>query len=215
MSERASAPVFVANSSRRLTRSIHPPPPAYHDRSPCFHLVACTTQCLGVRTVERCSQFYESGCENCPFFGMEGERDRVADCTTPNFQSLITVMEPSSSWAAKWLHLCTPLRADPSVYRRVIACCRNEQEWASPCAKRSCSNKYAYGTNPRDVASPAFGASVCTQLNSPRARLAEQGQPSDAGNGEHNNTWCCVQRGLPPAPMRCRFRRTTRSTLRR
>jgi len=55
--------------------------------------------------VVRCSQFYESGCENCPFFGMEGERDRVADCTTPNFQSLITVMEPSSSWAAKWLHL--------------------------------------------------------------------------------------------------------------
>lgn len=50
-------------------------------------------------------QFHEAGCDNCPFLQMEGDRERVADCTTPNFQSLITVMEPNSSWAAKWLHV--------------------------------------------------------------------------------------------------------------
>ena len=50
-------------------------------------------------------QFHEAGCDNCPFFQMEGDKERVADCTTPNFQSLITVMEPNSSWAAKWLHV--------------------------------------------------------------------------------------------------------------
>ncbi len=50
-------------------------------------------------------QFLTSGCENCGFFGMEGDRERVSDCTTPNFQSLLTVMDPSTSWTAKWQHL--------------------------------------------------------------------------------------------------------------
>ena len=30
---------------------------------------------------------------------------RVGDCTTPNFQSLLSVVDPASSWAAKWQHL--------------------------------------------------------------------------------------------------------------
>lgn len=30
-------------------------------------------------------QFRESGCENCPFFKMEEDHERVVDCTTPNF----------------------------------------------------------------------------------------------------------------------------------
>lgn len=51
------------------------------------------------------TQFLGSGCENCAFFGMDGDRERVADCTTPNFQSLLSVVDPASSWTAKWQHL--------------------------------------------------------------------------------------------------------------
>lgn len=61
--------------------------------------------CVCCRLVKTFDQFLASGCENCGFFGMDGQRDRVADCTTPNFQSLLTVMDPASSWAAKWQHL--------------------------------------------------------------------------------------------------------------
>lgn len=52
-----------------------------------------------------CPQFLANGCENCAFFGMDGDRVRVGDCTTPNFQSLLSVVDPASSWAAKWQHL--------------------------------------------------------------------------------------------------------------
>lgn len=31
------------------------------------------------------TQFRESGCENCPFFKMDEDHERVVDCTTPNF----------------------------------------------------------------------------------------------------------------------------------
>lgn len=51
-------------------------------------------------------QFVENGCENCPFLAMEGDRERCMDCTTVAFQGLITVIDPTASWAAKWLHVC-------------------------------------------------------------------------------------------------------------
>ena len=30
-------------------------------------------------------QFYEQGCDNCTFFQMVEDRDRVAECTTPSY----------------------------------------------------------------------------------------------------------------------------------
>ena len=30
-------------------------------------------------------QFKENGCENCMFFNMDKDHDRVLECTTPNF----------------------------------------------------------------------------------------------------------------------------------
>jgi transcription elongation factor SPT4 len=49
------------------------------------------------------NQFQEDGCENCPFF-KESEWE-LGDCTTPNYEGMIAVMNPEESWVSKWLDL--------------------------------------------------------------------------------------------------------------
>lgn len=36
-------------------------------------------------------QFRESGCENCPFFGLDKDHERVVECTTPNFTGYVVL----------------------------------------------------------------------------------------------------------------------------
>jgi transcription elongation factor SPT4 len=91
--------------------------------------------CIPCRLVKTLDQFYEQGCENCPYLGMEGDRERVYECTTTEFQvrertrplpppspagqacrlppltarsppalqGLSAVMDPATSWCAKWM----------------------------------------------------------------------------------------------------------------
>nr|CBV76070.1 transcription elongation factor SPT4 homolog [Polytomella sp. Pringsheim 198.80] len=62
-------------------------------------MVSCHI-CMLVKTYE---QFHNDGCENCNEF--LNKQLELPLFTTPNFSGLISIIEPTSSWAAKWLHL--------------------------------------------------------------------------------------------------------------
>ena len=61
-------------------------------------MVACR-RCYLVKTH---TQFYNDGCENCVFLGMKEDNARVKECTTGNYQGLVAMMRPKTSWVAKW-----------------------------------------------------------------------------------------------------------------
>lgn len=42
--------------------------------------------CMVCRLMKTFEQFYDAGCENCPFLSMEGDRERIFDCTSTEFQ---------------------------------------------------------------------------------------------------------------------------------
>jgi transcription elongation factor SPT4 len=51
-------------------------------------------------------QFDEEGCDNCDdFLHFKGNRDRVFECTSANFDGMIALMDPNDSWVAKWQRL--------------------------------------------------------------------------------------------------------------
>lgn len=67
----------------------------------------CLDQMQKLRACFRChlvktqNQFRDNGCENCPFF--KSHRFTYLDYTSANFESLISIIDPQSSWVA--LHL--------------------------------------------------------------------------------------------------------------
>ena len=72
-----------------------------------------------IRACKRCGllktqeQFYDDGCENCPFLDMADNIERVNSCTTAFFEGQAAIMDPRESWAAKWIRVDGYL---PGVY---------------------------------------------------------------------------------------------------
>ncbi len=62
-------------------------------------------------TLKTLDQFDDEGCDNCDdIIHLKGNRERVFDCTSANFDGLIALMDPSDSWVAKWQHLDSNVR---------------------------------------------------------------------------------------------------------
>jgi transcription elongation factor SPT4 len=57
--------------------------------------------CLPIR-----QRFRDEGCPNCEeFLHLQGSPDQIDSCTSPVFEGLITLADPSRSWVAKWQRL--------------------------------------------------------------------------------------------------------------
>ena len=76
---------FVVASSKPTIRSV----PILYTYKP-LNFLPFLNLMLGF-SLSSCNktQFRESGCENCPFFKMDEDHERVVDCTTPNFNGFV------------------------------------------------------------------------------------------------------------------------------
>ncbi|TPP56013.1 Transcription elongation factor SPT4 [Fasciola gigantica] len=75
--------------------------------------------CLLCGLVKTVNQFQMNGCENCEeFLKMQGDRDKVYECSSANFDGLLAMMCPSESWIARWqmIDKLTPGVYAASVY---------------------------------------------------------------------------------------------------
>lgn len=69
--------------------------------------------CLRCALVKTVDQFYEEGCENCPFLRLENNLGRVMECTSAYFEGMIALVNPQGSWVAKWQRIVTNI---PGLY---------------------------------------------------------------------------------------------------
>jgi len=62
--------------------------------------------CLVCSLIKSANMFEEDGCDNCEdFMSMKGNRERVYQCTSNNYEGMIGLMQPEESWVAKWQRL--------------------------------------------------------------------------------------------------------------
>ncbi|KAK7749907.1 transcription elongation factor spt4 [Cytospora paraplurivora] len=62
--------------------------------------------CMVCSIVMLRSRFKKEGCPNCEdFLGLRGSDDSIDACTSSVYEGLITLVEPSKSWVAKWQRL--------------------------------------------------------------------------------------------------------------
>jgi transcription elongation factor SPT4 len=48
-------------------------------------------------------QFYDDGCDNCPFLDLADNMEKVNACTTAFFEGQAAIMDPRESWASRWI----------------------------------------------------------------------------------------------------------------
>ena len=64
-------------------------------------LRACV-RCLLIKSEQ---QWHREGCENCEDLEIKGDLEKVLTYTTPNFEGILSLIEPRVSWTARWNHL--------------------------------------------------------------------------------------------------------------
>jgi len=61
--------------------------------------------CSLIKTMD---QFEDTGCENCEeVLQMKGDPDKVRDCTSANFDGMISLCDQEESWVARWQKINT------------------------------------------------------------------------------------------------------------
>jgi len=59
--------------------------------------------CLFCSLVKTWEQFEQEGCENCDeYLHLRQNKQRVLECTSANFEGVVSMMDPDSSWVARW-----------------------------------------------------------------------------------------------------------------
>ncbi|KAG8851973.1 transcription elongation factor spt4 [Tulasnella sp. 330] len=59
--------------------------------------------CLLCSLVQTPQDFKRLGCPNCEeILQLQDDSDRVASCTSAQFDGLIAMMDPEQSWVARW-----------------------------------------------------------------------------------------------------------------
>mmetsp|Transcript_5530 Transcript_5530/g.15439 ORF Transcript_5530/g.15439 Transcript_5530/m.15439 type:complete len:128 (-) Transcript_5530:249-632(-) len=62
--------------------------------------------CLKCTLLKTFHQFIDEGCDNCEDqLEFAGSQDRVEQCTTTDYVGQVAVINPQSSWVAKWQRL--------------------------------------------------------------------------------------------------------------
>ena len=61
--------------------------------------------CLGCRLILPFTQFFRSGCPNCPSSDFQGDRAAVEVGTTKHFTGCVGVADPTGSWVARHMRV--------------------------------------------------------------------------------------------------------------
>ncbi|XP_056637200.1 transcription elongation factor SPT4 [Diorhabda carinulata] len=70
--------------------------------------------CLVCSLIKSADQFEDEGCDNCDeFLRIKHNTENLYDCTSTNFDGMISLMSPDDSWVAKWQRIN---RFCPGVY---------------------------------------------------------------------------------------------------
>ncbi|KAF8720407.1 hypothetical protein AX14_011004 [Amanita brunnescens Koide BX004] len=73
------------------------------DRIPTNARSKALRACLLCSIIQAPQEFRRSGCPNCEeVMQLKGSTERITTCTTAYFDGFITVIDPESSWVARW-----------------------------------------------------------------------------------------------------------------
>ncbi|XP_028396691.1 transcription elongation factor SPT4-like [Dendronephthya gigantea] len=59
--------------------------------------------CLLCSLIKTSDQFEYDGCDNCEkFLRLKGSKDNISNCTSSNFDGIISLISGDDSWVARW-----------------------------------------------------------------------------------------------------------------